>query len=125
MKIIDNFIDVICESAESSEQNLREALADDGFDYDTVAAEGVEFIKKFRKPKFWQCKTCCGLGSLQFDSPCQACDNTGMRWHWLRSLNKIIRAIPQPLLFNRCNDCKKTCWLLGFRIGDHDGCIPF
>lgn len=52
-KLLDHLIDVISESVEDDPKALREALKEEGFDYDKIVADGLEFIHTLeRKQKF-------------------------------------------------------------------------
>ncbi len=51
---IDQIIDVISESAESNIDFLKEALSDEGFNYEDLENEGIDFIRSFKRKSIFE-----------------------------------------------------------------------
>lgn len=48
-QLVDHLIDVISECDCSSEESLRQALAEEGYDYDTLCDEGCRLIENIKR----------------------------------------------------------------------------
>lgn len=84
----------------------------------------------------WSCAACDGTGQDHYTYPCLRCGSTGIAWPWLRPLVKLWGEVKwrahtcrcwarRRTRTMRCADCRRLTWLVGRRVGNHNGCVPF
>jgi hypothetical protein len=82
----------------------------------------------------WQCPVCRHWPDhdYQWHGGCWRCNDTGIRWSWLRRLRAWWRGFAwyslRPVrcwLFSRCLDCGWPERLLGVWLPGHKKCLPF
>jgi hypothetical protein len=91
-----------------------------------------------REPYPWQCPNCWNWTDFDIDyvfGACEYCDDTRLRWPWLRRLDAWWRSYRLGLwwrwtkrprgLWERCCSCGRMERVLWLRVGDHGACIPF
>jgi len=83
----------------------------------------------------WRCPVCYTWDEYEWKwhggQGCGGCDGTGIRWAWLRYVDRWLTVAPirwkwwLGARFHRCPDCGRLDFVLGHEVGDHNLCMPF